>query len=55
MKSTYRSEKWKLGCSFSAVLWEGFVSDCSHDPPRISNDQLPGMVSPMFIAVLMHI
>ena len=50
MKSTYKSYKSNISrktLQFYGVLWEGYVM-FSHEIRRISKDQLPGMVSPMF-------
>ena len=50
MKSTYKTYKSNISrktLQFYGVLWEGYVM-FSHEIRRISKDQLPGMVSPMF-------
>ena len=51
---TYKSNISRKTLQFYGVLWEGYVmfshEICwiSHEICRISKDQLPGMVSPMF-------
>ena len=54
VKSTYKSYKSNISrktLQFYGVLWEGYVM-FSHEIRRISKDQLPGMVSPMFVHVV---
>ena len=43
----YKSNNSRKTLQFYGVLWEGYVM-FSHEIRRISKDQLPGMVSPMF-------
>ena len=54
VKSTYKTYKSNISrktLQFYGVLWEGYVM-FSHEIRRISKDQqLPGMVRPMFCAV----
>ena len=53
VKSTYKTYKSNISrktLQFYGVLWEGYVM-FSHEIRRISKDQLPGMVSPMFLAL----
>ena len=55
-ESTYKTDKSNISrktLQFYGVLWEGYVM-FSHEIRRISKDQLPGMVSPMF-NVIFHI
>ena len=50
VKSTYKTYKSNISrktLQFYGVLWVGYVK-FSHEIRRISKDQLPGMVSPMF-------
>ena len=51
VKSTYKTYKSNISrktLQLYGVLWEGYVM-FSHEIRWISKDQLPGMVSPMFI------
>ena len=56
VKSTYKTCKSNISrktLQFYGVLWEGYVM-FSHEIRRISKDQLPGMVSPMFLKVYLN-
>ena len=53
VKSTYKTYKSNISrktLQFYGVLWESYIM-FSHEIHRISKDQLPGMVSPMFYLI----